>query len=122
MVSDTTPSSMRAFEKDVVRLLAQAHVPADVLNRVLCSTTRDYQHTGVGYFLTIQDPELPVSRVVLHEPLVCGRSANAEVGFVVFLGEAVLTLECHGWGDEVPLDFRDQAVAITVGRTDATPL
>jgi hypothetical protein len=105
---------MRAFEQEVVRVLAEAHIPADVLDRVLSSTPREYQHTGVGYFLTVQDQGLPASRVVLTEPLLCGKSANAEVGFVVFLEDSVLTLECHGWGDEVPLDFRDQAVSIAV--------
>jgi hypothetical protein len=47
------------------------------------------------------------------EPFLLGTSGSISCGFIVFLGNGELTLECHTWGAEsVPEDFRTRRVAI----------
>ena len=94
--------------------MADGSIAADVLHRVFNASDADCDHTGVGYFLTVRDDGLPSVRIVLDEPLLMGRSNGVEVGFVVFIENHELTLECHGWGVEVPADIREREVVLSV--------
>lgn len=105
---------MKPFEREAARLMAEGHLAAEVLARVYDATAGSCDHTGVGYFLTIRDDGLPAERKVLNEPVVLGRAGANEVGFVVFVEDHELTLECHGWGDEVPADIRERDVVVSV--------
>ena len=105
---------MKPFEREAVRLMAEGNIAADVLTRVFNAPKASCEHTGVGYFLTVRDDGLQADRVVLDTPLVHGRVGDIEVGFVVFVEDHQLTLECHGWGDEVPTDIREREVVISV--------
>lgn len=109
---------MKPFEREAVRLMAEMHIAAEVLARVYDTPAASCDHTGVGYFLTIRDNGLPTERIVLNEPIVLGRVGAIEVGFVVFVEDHELTLECHGWGEEVPTDIRERDVEVSV--TQAT--
>jgi hypothetical protein len=37
-------------------------------------------------------------------------------GFIIYIENGELTIECHPWGDDVPEDFRDREVEITEAR------
>jgi hypothetical protein len=44
-----------------------------------------------------------------------GEANGVRCGFVVFIENHALTLECHTWGEiDVPPDFRDQNVVLTL--------
>ncbi len=74
----------------------------------------NYDYTGCGYFLTIKDVRLPSERLVLSNPPVVGSAGDVQAGFLVFLGEHELVLECHTWGSvDVPADFRQLDVVIS---------
>lgn len=105
---------MKPFEREAVRLMAEGHIANEVLARVVDAAHGCCDHSGVGYFLTIRDDGLPAERVVLDQPVVLGRAGAIEVGFVVFVENHELTLECHGWGEEVPTDIRERHVAVSV--------
>lgn len=107
---------MKPFEREAVRLMAEGRIEADVLTRVLDAPEGWCEHSGIGYFLTVRDDALSAERVVLDTPVVLGRVGDIEVGFVVFVEEHELTLECHGWGDEVPADIREREVVISVAQ------
>jgi hypothetical protein len=108
----------RDFEGEVVRICLESHLPAGGVEAVLGSATWvSYDYTGSGYYLTVRHPSLPSARVVCDMPLT-GRSGNIVCGFVIFLGDGELTLECHTWGPEdVPADFRERQVEIRGART-----
>ena len=73
-----------------------------------------YEYTGCGYFLTVRLASLPAEPKTLSDPPVVGNSGEVQAGFVLFLGNQELTLECHTWGPvDVPADFRDREVAIS---------
>ncbi len=108
---------LRDYEKKVIAILTKDVLPWDVLNAVTTAgEVVDYEYTGVGYFLTLRHSSLPTERVVCDEPMIIGKSAYTETGFVVFLENNELMLECHTWGeDSIPESYRDQDIEIVEG-------
>jgi hypothetical protein len=105
--------ALREYERKVIEILTKPVLPAPVLVAVTSLEPESVEHTGVGYFLTLRHPALPKERIVCDEPMLLGRSDGVETGFVVFLENNQLTLECHSWGDDqVPASYRDQDVEI----------
>jgi len=120
--------AFRDFEVEALRILLRAAVsPAQMDLIEEYSGAVEYDYTGCGYFIKISDPALPVERSTRHLPSVIGNSGDVLCGFVAFLGNHELVLECHTWGPvDVPPDFRERNVQIStpsatnVGRPDAT--
>lgn len=104
------------FEIEVLRQLVAPKLEAERFETIIQeSEGLDYHFSGSGYFLTVRHPELPTSRIACAEPAIIGRCGRLLVGFVAFAENRELTLECHGWGgDELPLDFREQRVLISL--------
>ncbi len=57
-----------------------------------------YEYTGSGYFLAISHPNLPDKRIVCDEPIVMGEADNITCGFIIFIENRELVIECHSWG------------------------
>ena len=102
------------FEREVVARLVGHHLPTSVVESVLDTAELvSFESTGVGYFLTVVHPSLPIDRTVCNEPTLVGRADGLDCGFVVFLENGELTLECHTWGDAgLPDDFRTRDVSV----------
>lgn len=107
-------AAFQPFEREAITLVARGHMSEELLNRVLSApiATR-YEYTGSGYFLTVAEPDLPLERRTLCEPPVAGVVDGVQAGFVAYIGDHELTLECHTWGEiDVPEDFRNRAVQV----------
>jgi len=109
-------SVFKDFETKVIRLLVGKHLPESDIDEVLASSiVVKYEHTGVGYFLTVSHAVLPTERVVCDTPLLVGATSDVQCGFVVFLEGGELTLECHSWGDAaIAKDLRESHVEVTI--------
>ena len=93
-------------------MLAREHLSAELLALVQALPAR-YEFTGAGYYLTATHPDLPAERSVLSYPIVTGSNRGTLCGFVAFLGDNELTLECHAFGTEpFPASFRDLFVKV----------
>jgi hypothetical protein len=94
--------------------MAASALTATTLDGVLAvGDVERYEYTGSGYFLTVKHRDLPVETMTLAEPFVVGTTGDVQAGFVVFLGDGELTLECHTWGElAVPADFRQRQVTV----------
>ena len=105
------------YERAVMKILLGAHMSADRVRDLLDSAEPiSCEHTGVGYFLTVQHPTLRTGRAVYEEPLVTGTAEDISCGFVVFLEDRQLTLECHSWGDSpIPTDIRERRIEVAAG-------
>jgi hypothetical protein len=103
------------YEREVIRILAGEKFQPSVISHLTNAAEADsVEHTGVGYFLTLHHPGLPNERHVLSTPMVIGRSSFVECGFVCFVENSELTLECYSWGNApIPADIRSQDVRIT---------
>lgn len=107
-------AELRSFEKEAVRLLAGGVLPGPVLEAVAASTAwaLEQQSPG-GYYLRLRRDGLPLDRVVCSQPAVSGTAGDVVCGFVVFIEDEELTLECHSWGPgDVPSDFREYPVEV----------
>ncbi len=105
------------FERQVVEILVKPHIPLDQLKIILDTTelVSFKNNAGAGYFITVHHPSVPSKRIVCDKPLVIGKCKNVQCGFVVFLENRELTLECHSWGLlEIPINFRENAVEVEV--------
>ena len=66
------------------------------------------EHTGSGYLLTVRHRMITGGRTVCHKPLIVGKAGDLKCGFVVYVQDGELTLECHSWdGEGVPDNIRD---------------
>jgi hypothetical protein len=113
----------KEYETKVLRLLASGVLlprQLDVLVRE--GEFAGYEYTGSGYFLSIRHPSLPRERVVCHEPIVTGCADGISCGFVIFIENGELTIECHSWGDaDIPEGFRDRDVQVAARRCCINP-
>ena len=107
-------SHFRPFEIEALR-----HLVVPVLGAVVTDeVARDaelvsYEYSGCGYFLTVRHPSLPATRVVCSDPTVVGRCGEVQGGYIAFIENGELILECYTAGaTDVPEDFRDRHVNI----------
>jgi hypothetical protein len=107
-------SILREYEKTVVRLLASGVLSPPRLDAVIREGKLvEYDYTGCGYFLTIKHDDLPVERIVCDTPKLAGSADGIISGFVVFIEDGELTIECHSWGEvDVPEWFRARDVQV----------
>lgn len=112
-------SIFRRYEQEVITRLCQGALPPTRLTAVLDDAAlTDLEYTEIGYFVTATHDGLPSQRTVCNKPLLIGYADGLEVGFVVFLENKELTLECHSWsGDPIPQDMRERAVIIAIAGT-----
>jgi hypothetical protein len=106
----------RDFEVEALHLLLGQQFGTDRLEQVLAEAEFvRCEYSGCGYFVTVRHPLLPEPRSVYNEPKVMGTSGDVEAGYLVFIQDHELMLECHTWGAvEVPASFREKQVQVSV--------
>ena len=104
----------KGFEKAVLSILLKNTFTVEVIESIQNEAEfSSYDYTGCGYFLSVRHAVFPSGRQVCDTPIVIGEYNDITCGFVVFLEDGELTLECHSWSEtEVPANFRDQPVKI----------
>ena len=107
------------YEREVIRLLLGRRWPTSAIDALLEEAVLvSIEHTGCGYFLTASHPSVASERIVYDEPAVQGSLTGVHCGFVLFLENGELCLECFGFPTEtnlsgdVPRDVREQPVRI----------
>ena len=75
-------SVFKDHERTVVRMLVAPHMPEDQLEALIATATvASYDHTGVGYFLTVRHQGVPTERVVCSSPVVIGKTDAVVCGW-----------------------------------------
>ncbi len=110
-----TIESLREFEKQVLRVLVMPRLSAEVVKSIEDEAEFvSYEHSGCGYFLTVRHRNVPTNRVVCDTPIVSGRVNNTDCGFIVFMENGELMLECYGFGNQsLPKNIRDLNLAVS---------
>ena len=94
--------AVQEFERAAIRTLCSGVLPQDVLDRVLNHPEQvRVTFSGAGYYLELTHNDLPVERVVCDVPSLTGKLESTELGFVAFIEEHVLCLECYGYGEQL---------------------
>ncbi|HEX8614738.1 MAG TPA: hypothetical protein VF800_25940 [Telluria sp.] len=109
-------NDLRQFELEVLHLLGSSTPYGDTLPLLARSASRiGVEYTGVGYFLSFDSPSLPAAREVLSDPCVVGEVDDIECGFIAFVENHSLTLECYTSSDAgIPPDYRDRDVVLRI--------
>ena len=109
-------AAFRQFEIEAIRILTAGTLSPETLELVeQAPNLNDYTYTGCGYFATLRHELLPSRRIVCHAQRVVGECDGVKAGFIVFLENHELVLECHDWGEKhVPENFREQKVRVVV--------
>jgi hypothetical protein len=107
-------SILKEYEIQVLYLLASGVLSRRQLEALISAgEIIGYEYTGSGYFLSIRHASLPGERVVCHKPIVTGSADGVTCGFVIFIEDGQLTIECHTWGEvNIPEGFRDKDVRV----------
>lgn len=108
---------LKEYEVNVVKLLTSSSIPSEKIDSILQSSKFiGYEYTGSGYFLSMRHSAFPKERIVCSRPILLGKTSDGIIcGFVIFIENNQLTLECHSWGEiNVPEDFRERGVQITI--------
>jgi hypothetical protein len=101
------------YEIEVLNLMLNREFSNEELVFILNSPITGYDYTGAGYFLELTNKCLPIERRTISEPTLYGRANSFNVGFLVFIEDCKLILECHSWGVENPPDtIREEQIEI----------
>lgn len=105
--------ALTKYEKEVLEIMLQsAFGESDIQSLISSGELINIDYTGGGYFLEIFHIILPRERQVINRPTLIGKTNNIEVGFVLFIENKTLTIECYNYGDYFPEDFRFREVNI----------
>jgi hypothetical protein len=109
-------SAFRKFEAQVLRLLVIPKLDEQVVSLIEQNAEIvSYEYSGCGYFLTVRHPAIPLERIVCDKPLVTGVARGVTGGFLIFIENGELMLECYELGEPtIPADYRDLDVAVSV--------
>ena len=101
------------YEIEVLTLMLDDKFSKEEINSIINSPITGYDYTGARYFLELMNNILPIDRITLSEPGLMGRTNQFNVGFLVFIENSKLVLECHSWGiDNPPETIREMSIEI----------
>lgn len=105
---------IQVFEKMLMNKLIKADWTMFIDNYKLVS----YEYTGAGYFLKIRVNSLNLKKETIQKPIVIGEYDGLMLGFILYLYQNEIVMECHSWSsDNPPENVRDQDIKIRI-RTD----
>ena len=107
-------SVLKDFELRVIEALTEGALADGLRSRLQDEASLvDLSFDGIGYHLTVHHRDLPVSREVCDYPFVFGRADGILVGFIIFLEDKELTIDCHSFTSiAFPTDFRERSVSV----------
>ncbi|WP_251358428.1 hypothetical protein [Kangiella sp. TOML190] len=90
------------FEKEALRLLCSDALSKDVLRKAILSPDSiRCEFTGAGYFLDIEHKDIVSNKkIVCSTPIVSGKFKDQEVGFIAFIENGSICLECYNCSDK----------------------
>lgn len=103
------------YEIQVLSIMLKNHFSSREIEELCESEIHEFEFTGAGYFLQLRSKILPKLRKVISEPDIIGKAGNCMLGFILYLEDQSLTLECHSWGIENPPEsIREEQVIIEI--------
>ena len=106
---------LKEFEFKVIETLLSNSDLLEIFKDRLKEYDAKIEETGYGYFLTIFDSKLPKQRIVYNEPFLIGKSDDGNtMGFILFVENYELTIECHCFGDPLPKNLRNKDIHLRI--------
>ena len=98
---------MKKFERSII----DEFFEMSELKKIVLSDqdiNENVAYSGTGYFLTIKDHMLPKRRIVLDKPDTRGKLGGIHVGYLAFVENSELMLECYSYDQEILPKHRNQ--------------
>src|SRR5205085_2788591 len=106
---------LKEHEKKAIGTLIGDALPESLLNELLSSSLVEIEDTRVGYFLIISHQRLPKIRSVYSQPLITTSFDQIDAGYLVFIEDHRLTLECHSLEDRrMNNQYRNQELVLKI--------
>ena len=107
---------LKQHEIEVLEILVSDKISKIIMDEIKSNPNIiENDITDYGYFLTMKHDELPLERSVYDSPYISGKANEIKTGFVVFIENHELTIECHGIAEDVPRDYRERNIKIKPG-------
>ncbi|MEK7724776.1 MAG: hypothetical protein AAB336_10535 [Acidobacteriota bacterium] len=106
---------LNEYEKKVIKLLISNIFSSNEIEEIIKNSkfVGLEDNAGSGYFITIHHANFPKDYLVCSIPTIIGEFDDVNCGFVIFLENNELTLECHSWGEkDLPQDFRKKDIQL----------
>ncbi len=101
------------YESLVLEILLKDNFTNSEIESFKSAHIISYEYTGAGYFVQIENEDLPINRQTYYEPSVYGYGKDYMVGFILYAENKQLTIECHSWGEKnPPITIRDEVINI----------
>lgn len=103
------------YEIDAIYILLTAKFDKYQIHNLITTSVSGFEFTGAGYFIEIQNDLLPIKRSVYSHPMIIGHGENSKIGFIIFIENRTMIVECHTWGEEnIQSGIRDQPIMIEI--------
>ena len=104
---------LTSYECIVIDLMLKDNLSVTEIDSIKGTHINGLEFTGAGYFVQVQHSCLPTSRRVVSEPAIYGYGDGYMVGFLLFMENGKLTIECHSYGEaNPPITIRDLPLRI----------
>ncbi len=97
---------MKEFERTIVSELILSSGNNEITLLRLDKKSK-VEFSASGYFVTYRDTSFPTERLVLDKPDIRGELDGVKVGYVAFVENHELTLECYSYENELIEANRD---------------
>jgi hypothetical protein len=98
---------MKQFEREIIGELLEMSELKDIVIPEE-SKSESLEFSGAGYLLSIKYSILPKYRIVLDKPDIRGKLGGIDVGYLAFVENSELMLECYSYDQEILPKHRDQ--------------
>ena len=101
------------YECIVLDMMLDGYLSKSQIASLKATHISGFDYTGAGYFTQLQHDSLSFPRKTISEPIIYGYGDNYMVGFVFFIEDKQLTIECHSYGEvNPPITIRDEPLII----------
>ena len=113
---------LKDFELEVLELMLHPHLPEKVWAELVSTySIEGYNFTSSGYFLKVRSDNVRLSKYLkynaIYKPTVIGVGLGFEVGFILYVEESAVILECHSWSDSNPPEnIRDIDIKVIIDK------
>jgi len=92
---------LEEFEIEVLKIMINSRLTSDNWLDFLSNyKVSGYEYTGCGYYINVISEKIELKNEVISGPFLIGEIGGLQMGFVIYIEDNSITIECHSWGIE----------------------
>jgi hypothetical protein len=94
---------LEEFEIEVLKIMIDSRLtPDNWLDFLSNYNVSGYEYTGSGYFIKVVSKKIELKNEVISNPILIGKIGEVKIGFIIYIEDNNIIIECHSWGIENP--------------------